>query len=227
MKHHEREFFVSRIRCGFYLIDYNGFKIKLLTPTAEDEFYANQVYADSYARCVDDGIKTQDEMLEWMKEKDLWSDDEDLKIEGLQKDIEKLKKGLYINRFRSEIISQIRLGLKKGKDQLMQAHAKKHSFFEQTADAQAAVDRSIYDLKNNAYIGDKLCDFENIDTSYIWSKFSSLLLDEGQARELARNDPWKGLWLFSATNNAITLFPSNKDRSLSYDQKSILIWSKR
>ena len=63
------------------------------------------------------------------------------------------------------IISQIRLGLKKGKEQLIETQAKKYSFFEQTAEAQAAVDKSMYELKNNAYIGDKLCDFENIDTN--------------------------------------------------------------
>ena len=226
MKHHEREYFVSRIRCGFYLIDYNGFKIKLLTPSVDDEFYTQQVYMDSYERCLEDGIKTQDEMLEWMKERDLWSNDEELKIEGLQKDIDKLKKALYTNRFRSEIVSQIRRGLEKGREQLFKAQANKYSFFEQTAEAQAAVDKSIYELKNNAYVGDKLCDFENIDTSYIWSKFSSLLLNEGQIRDLARNDPWKGLWLFSGSNNATTLFPNNKERSLSYDQKAILIWSR-
>ncbi len=226
MKHHEREYFISRLRSGFYIVDYSGFKIKILTPTIEQEFYAQQVFKDSYERCLDDGIKNQEEMLDWMKEKELWSEEDDKKIEGLEKDIEKLKKGLYTNRFRSDICSQIRHGLKIGREQLQESQNKKYSFFEQTAEAIASVDKSIFELTKNAYVGDQLCDFTDIDTNYIWSKYSSLLLKEKDIRELARNEPWRGIWLFAATNNSTKMFANKEDRVLSYDQKSIIIWSK-
>ena len=40
MKQHEREFFVYRIRSGKYFIDYNNIRLKIITPTIDEQFEA-------------------------------------------------------------------------------------------------------------------------------------------------------------------------------------------
>ena len=50
MTPYEREYFVSRIRAGFYIVKLRDFDVKILTPTAEDEFFANQVFMESVDR---------------------------------------------------------------------------------------------------------------------------------------------------------------------------------
>ena len=52
----EREFLVFRIRSGVYRIPYNGFTVKILTPTIEDEFEACEVYDRSYYEAMNDEI---------------------------------------------------------------------------------------------------------------------------------------------------------------------------
>ena len=47
MKQHEREFFVYRIRSGKYFIDYNNIRLKIITPTIDEQFEAENVYINS------------------------------------------------------------------------------------------------------------------------------------------------------------------------------------
>ena len=48
MKHHEREYFVSRLRSGTYLVEYENFVLKIVPPTVEDEFYINKSFMDAF-----------------------------------------------------------------------------------------------------------------------------------------------------------------------------------
>ena len=62
MNPYEREYFISRLRTGFYILSDGPTKIKLLAATIEQEYQVNEVYIDAYNSCVMDGILTEDEM---------------------------------------------------------------------------------------------------------------------------------------------------------------------
>ena len=66
MKQHEREYFVSRIRSGIYYVNYDNIKVKVLTPTIEDELLANDLFNETYQLSLDDALMTEEEMLDWM-----------------------------------------------------------------------------------------------------------------------------------------------------------------
>ena len=48
MKQHEREYFVSRLRSGMYLVEYDNFRLKVVSPTIEDEFYINKAFMEAF-----------------------------------------------------------------------------------------------------------------------------------------------------------------------------------
>ena len=87
MKQHEREYFISRIRSGNYVLRHDNLKLNVLTPTILDEFEANEVFINSMTSSFKEGVKSQDEMLDWMKQHNLWTDEDEEKSEGLKKDI--------------------------------------------------------------------------------------------------------------------------------------------
>ena len=91
MKQHEREYFVSRIRSGIYYINHNNIKVKVLTPTIEDELLANDLFNETYQLSLDDDLMTEEEMLDWMESKGFWTEKDDEKIKGLEKDLERLR----------------------------------------------------------------------------------------------------------------------------------------
>ena len=162
MKQHEREYFISRIRSGFYLVKFNHSAIKILTPTLDDEFSIHQAYMDSFNESLGKGLKTEDQMVEWMKERGLWSQEDEEKIKGLEKDIERLKLEIYQAANNNKLKQQIRLYLRAGEKQLSKMIDKKSKYFLNTCEGIASTEKIYEMLKLCSYDGSDPCDFEAI-----------------------------------------------------------------
>ncbi len=224
MKQHEREYFISRIRSGILFIKEPGISLKIVTPTILEEYQINETYNQSYVNAINDGIKTEKEITEWMIEKELWTDDDENKLNGIKKDIDKLKIEIFNSRNNHSLVQKIRLYLREAEKHLIKQINKKNLFYENTCESIASLDRSFHYLKLCTYLNDKLYDFELYSLEYILHKYYSLMLPEPQLRELARNEPWKTLWILNGSN-VFKLF-DNFERQLSIDQRNLLIWSK-
>lgn len=224
MKHHDREYFISRIRCGYYIIRENGITLKIYTPTPEEEFEINEIYRDAYERAVYDDFKTEDEMLLWMRERELWTEEDDDKIEGLKKDLERLKVEIFNARNNETLKEKIRMYIRTGEKQLSKQYEKKNSFQMNTCEGVALLEKSIAFLKRCTFLNGQLYDFESIQVDDLLSKYYAMVLNDSQIRELSRNEPWRSLWVLNESN-CVKLF-SNDSRTLSIDQRNLLIWSK-
>ena len=223
MTPYEREYFISRIRSGFYLIRLNDFDVKVLTSTSEDDFYANQVFMDSYDKSRSDDLMTEDEMVAWLKEKDLWSDEKDQKIEDIEKEIEKLKIEIFNARSNVKLREQIRLYIRAAEKASLSLKNEKHEYFANTCEGIALQDKAIEVFKRCCFARGKPLDFDEIDLHSLFHKYNSLVLVDTQTRELARNEPWRSLFILK---DELDLFGNEKGRHLSLDQKGILIWSR-
>lgn len=224
MKQHEREYFISRIRSGIYTIKWDSLLLKIYMPTIEDECEINESYIEAYNKAIDDDFKTEEEMLEWMREKELWTDKDDEKIEGLKKDIERLKIEIFNARNNEKLRETIRMYIRAGEKQLVKQNEKKNLYQMNTCEGIAILEKSITFLKKCTYVNNELYDFQSIGPDELLSLYYSKLLNDTQIRDLARNEPWRSLWLLNESK-AIQLF-YNKERTLSIDQRNILIWSK-
>ena len=224
MKQHEREYFISRIRSGIYTIKINGLTLKIYQPTIEQEFEINQIFQESYAQAIEDDFMTEDQALQFMIYQGLWSEQDDEKIEGLKKDIERLKIEIYNARNNEKFKEQIRAYLRAGEKQLRKQSEKKAMFYTNTCEGLSILEKSFAFLERCTYLNGSLFDFESVNIEDVLNSYYSLILPENAIRELARNEPWRSLWALNSSNS-FDLF-SNKNRELSPDQKSLLIWSK-
>lgn len=224
MKHHDREYFISRIRCGYYTIKENGIILKIYTPTTEDEYEINEVYRDAYEKAMYDDFKTENEMTEWMLEKELWTKEDDDKIEGLKKDLERLKVEIFNARNNETLREKIRMYIRAGEKQLIKQGEKKSAFHMNTCEGIALLEKSIAFLKRCTFLNGQLYDFESIQIDEVLSKYYSMILSDSQIRDLSRNEPWRSIWVLNETNS-FHLF-NNSNRNLSIDQRNLLIWSK-
>lgn len=222
MNTYEREYFVSRIRSGMYIVKLNDIKIKILTPTIEDEFFANEVFMESFDQARSDSIFTQDEMLEWMQERGLWTQDKEEKIEGCKKDIEKLKVEIFNARSKERLRETIRSYLRAAEKALSKLQAEKDDLFGKTCEGIALQDKSMFLFSKSCFIDSEPVNIENIDLTSLYYEYNALQLSEKQIRELARNDPWRLCWY---SKDYTPLFGNEKNRTLSNDQKGMLIWS--
>ena len=223
MKQHEREFFVYRIRSGKYFIDYNNIRLKIITPTIDEQFEAENVYINSLDKSLSDGIKTSDQMVEWMMERELWTEADEEKLTGLKKDVEKLKIEIYNYRLQEGPREKIRQYLRAGEEQIAEHASKKFSHQDITCEGIAFLEKSLFLIKKCTFFGSDLYDFSHMSSRDVWMDYQRLICSENTVRELAREDPWRSTWMLK-DGNLFNLF-ANQDRELSTDQKNLLAWS--
>jgi len=221
MKQHEREYFVSKIRSGKYYIKYKDIKLTVLTPTIDDLYFIEEKYYNTYNECLFDGIKTDEQVEEWMIQKNLWSLEKDQKIEGIKKDIEKVKVQMYENRFNLNLVTNGKSVLRTGEKQLKDLAGEKAKFFRNSCEGVALGSRVGEYMKRCTFFGSELYDFSTAPVEVLSNLYYSMLVKDSDCRELARTDPWRSVWLMK---DQVKLF-ANDDRELSHDQKNILVWS--
>jgi hypothetical protein len=222
MNSYEREYFVSRIRAGFYLIKIDNVKVKVLTPTIEDEYLSNEVFMQAFDQARSDDIMTFDETVEWMIDRGLWSQEKDDKIEGLKKDIEKLKVDIFNHRNDIRMRESARALLRAAEKVLTKVQSEKDDLFSKSCEGIAIQEKTMYLFEKSCFVGSEPLDISCIDLSSLYYQYNQLQLSETQLRELARNDPWRLCWY---TKDHTPLFANEKYRTLSNDQKGILIWA--
>jgi len=220
----EREFLVFRIRSGVYKLPYNGFNIKILTPTIEDEFESCEVYDRSYYEAMNDDIMTHEECVEWMMEDELWTYEEDLKIKQIIEEIENLKVNVYKKYNNGRLRESARIYLRAAENGLKKLENKKNSYYGNTCEGIAQLDKSMFLLEACSYVGGEKIDPDSVELNDLLNKYYSLILKEADSREIARSEPWRSIWTLRETNT-FKLF-SNIKRELSIDQKNLLIWSR-
>ena len=224
MKIHEREYFISRVRSGIYDIKQGGMTLRIVSPTIEDEYAISLAYMKSYERALEAELMTEDEMLDWMRSRRLWTEDDDTKITAIEKDLERLKVEIFNARFHSEKREHIRRYIRAAEKALGQQLDKKNSNKQNTCEGIASLEKSLAFIKRCTFVGGEPCDFEAIDINNVLYEFNDMILSEKDVRDLARNEPWRSLWLIKESYD-LKLF-ANQDRELSIDQKNVVVWSR-
>jgi hypothetical protein len=224
MKQHEREYFISRIRSGIFIINQKGLKLKVCSPKLESELELSEEYRKAYDEAFDEGVMSESEMLSWMGDKGLWTEEDESKVKGLEDDLERLKIEIYESRYSPGLVDQIRMGLRIGERQLKEQVAKKGHFTANTCEGIASIERARALTRQNTYLNGELYDFELLDTDEVLTTYNSLLCSEKMMRELVNNDPWKLIWYMREIEGS-SLFV-DKGRQLTPDQKNIVVWSR-
>ncbi len=224
MKQHERDYFVSRIRNGKYRIQIFKQELEILSPTIEDEYYINKAYMDGMESSLDEGFKTNEEMVFWMVEKNLWSYNEDADLKMYQQKVKDLKIDIYNARNSIKSRERVRSEIRNTELEVSKLNQKKSAYYNNTCEGIATVEKISEFLKRCTFCKGELYDFEELPVDLVSSKYYSLFLAEQQIRELARNEPWRTIWSLNDTNS-VSLF-NNGGRELSHDQKNIMVWSK-
>jgi len=223
MKQHEREYFVTRIRAGFCLVRERGLNLKILTPSIQQSYESSEVFNDAYNKAYADGIMDEEDMHLWMIEHGLWSDDDDERIKGLEKDIENMKVEIYNARNYEEKRERIRLIIRAGEDQLHEMRMKKAAYNTNTCEGIASLEKWKWIIENCTLMNGKPYNFEELSIDYVLHAYQSTFISEKKIRELARTDPWKSTWTITEKCED-TLF-RNEGRELGVDQKNMVIWS--
>lgn len=191
MEFREREMLIARIVSGLLRVGRDHW---LRPPTREQRLLAQAAYQDAYEDALAQECHTEDTLRAWLVRERLWSDEEEKLLEGLEKDIENLKVGLFqtfANRSKSRAAREALAGAKAKRDGLF---ARRHAFDQQTCGGLALQARLRYLVRQCLVTPSgrrvrSAAALEEAATRYLTSR-----LGEAQYRELARTEPWRTTW---------------------------------
>lgn len=224
MNIHEREFFIGLIRTGKVFVESHGIELEIKPLTIEQNFKCNQIFKKAYDKAYSEEFMTEDDVNIWMIDNHLWTAMDDRQTDIFNENIENLKVEIYNSRTDTKKVKKIRSNIRVTELQLSAHLNKKFVYYSNTCEGIASSEKLSWIIKNTTYLGKKLYDFEHISLEYVIDEFQSSFLSEKKLRELARNDPWRSIWV-TRKNSKIRLFNNPKNCELTYNQKNLLIWS--
>ena len=158
------------------------------------------------------------------QDRGFWTDEDDEREKGLQKDLDKLRIEIFKARNNESQREVIRKYIRAGEEQQLQHIRKKHIYQENTCEGLAILQKSLELLRRCTYVGKELFDFGSIDIKEIWNLANHQMCDDKQLREIARSEPWKSTWMLK-DSETFSLFHRN-GRELTIEQRNLLMWSR-
>lgn len=196
--------FLSRIISGILIFDSNNKRYCLKYPSTRLKYESELYYSSIYDDAKFSGWLTKTDVLSYLKDYGVWSNQKEQELSGIKKQIESLKielfKSLVQPRKQKGIRSKLK-GLKLSQEKYLQT---KHSLDYMTLEGycenlknQFLIINSLYILNNNNEMEPVFLDKTNIDYTELESISSDITkhnIDMSTFRSLARNEVWKNYW---------------------------------
>jgi hypothetical protein len=230
MKQHEREYFTARVRSGVIKIQFKDFDIKVEPISIGQNLDVQEHFLKAYREAEEEGFLTSEDLLESLKKRGIWTEEDEEREKGLEKDIERLQIELFQNKNKSDMVKKIRLYLKAGKKQYEEILSKKGTFFENSCEGIAQHKKLekillLSCFKQQADGSYVLYDFEETPVDVVMRLYGAQVASEESIRDIARSEPWRSTWILK-DSDCYNLFYSMKDKELTTDQRNLIIWSK-
>lgn len=221
-----REVLVNRIISGVHVFPYEGRIFLVYPPTLVDKAKGEAVYLTTVENNRFNQIQTQETIEQVLIDSGVWSMVMAAQLAALPKEIDNLKVDLFHSYFKSRQLERVRRQLRKAKQRLEELTIARHSLDDATIEGVARL------AKNNYLMSRCL---RHSDGSPLTDSLSSKIIERASvfvanntiteiaARELARTDPWKGIWVASKVEGSLFGQPATL---LTDEQKSLILWSR-
>jgi hypothetical protein len=226
----ERELALARILAARERVLVRGRRLWVRAATPDDRLAAAEAYAEVLAEAYGRGVPPGTDVLAELVRRGLWDPKDDRVLEGLDKDVENLKVGLFKYAKKPRELASGRRLLAHARSERARLLARKHQLHHVTAEAAAAAARA------RVAVGRCLLaeDGRTPLLADVWAGDASLLDDavrayaaarptEGRVRELARTEPWRGLWACRHSEGSVFGVPA---ALLTDDQRGLTVWSR-
>lgn len=215
-----KDLLTNRIVSGTVRIKVEGHPLLIKTPSRLHRYIASEIYEKTLHK----NKVTEDLLLGYLINKDLWNQTKENRLKNFEKDIEKLKEGLCDLVFRESDWNDTKRMLKIAKTEYNKLLQEKSKYFEFTNVALATL------AKNRYLFAHSLHNKNGLAIKNYWksrsdlidkaiSKYNKIKLTEEDYRELARSDPWRSIW---NQNEDVFGIPST---DYSEEQRILCNWS--
>lgn len=229
----ERDLLVSRITSGYMrcnIVVNKEEKVFCLQPlTRQQKYISNELYYEILYEAELNNVLSNEEMLSWMIEYDIWNDDLQERYDGLNKDIEEIKVKLFQLTFNSKQRRIVRTKLEQAKIEVDELYGSRHSYDYVTAQGLALgakmrylIGSSLLYSDGRSYWKDDGWNEEDSVIDKILEHCAETKLADEQVRELSRTEPWSSIWSSCKNSqDAFGVFSSD----MTAEQQALINWS--
>jgi len=196
---------VHRISLGHLYFKTNDIEYIYISPSVEIKYEAELLYEEIIQNNKFESWMTQEGLKKFLEKIEVWTTEDEELLKTTEKNLEKLKLSLYLNRLQKEKVKKIKKNIEWSKDSINKLFKKKHSFDYLTLEDYAAFQKneyifihSIYYKHNKERVFDNDPDHESFMniTSHITENFINI----DTYKKIARSEYWKTLWNSNKNN---------------------------
>lgn len=197
---------LCRILSGNYIFIVNDTKYMLKYPSMSTRYAADIFANDEYEKLKFNSWIQQEDIVYFLIENGLWSNDGDTVLASLDKQVEDYKVELYKNHLNPARVKQLRQKLNSTRKNHLRLFNRRHSLDYITLEGyvdnlrdQYLLLHSVYDLDNNLIFND----INNVDIELLGRLATTINQDTipmETFRKLARFPKWKNYWICNKTN---------------------------
>jgi hypothetical protein len=230
MEFYEREYFVLKILSGLHRVSVGGRFFCVKSNTIEDKYRASEIYRNIILSKPDD-IYDEETIEDYLIENGYWSNSLAQRLKTVEKEIENTLVLLFQNRTNKSIQKRNRPKLAEYREERMELLGKRHGHDDRTIEYVATLAKQKFLVGSALYENDKKY-WSSYDD---WNKPDDLLekivnqlnketIPYNTYRELARTEPWRGIWVAKKSGCPIFPFPAYE---LTEGQQLLISWSVR
>ena len=181
-----------------------------------------EIYDEAYNKAYFNNILLKKDLKEILFYRELWSPDDDKRIKELDKKIENLKVDAYKSHFDRRKVQGIKRYIRLSEKERIEIEAKNKSLDHISCEGLADFSRSAWIIESSTFNqnGDHY-NWSDCNISDIMGFVSQKHIHPSDFRMIARNDPWRSMWMIGKTNGNLldkcsTQFTVNQTQLCSY-----------
>lgn len=231
----QKELIISRILSGSvrlsFLYEDKRHVLLIKRPTTDQLYQGQEIFAETLQDAIFSGVFSDREVEVLSYETGIWDTEKENLLEQHQKNIQDFKVQLYQFAFRATEREKIRQYLIQAKHDVEQLYLQKNVLYGYTASYLAnqarvrfTIAMSLRNPDGSPYYKNE-SDYWQADYQFVDVIYSILLknrLAEPEYREIARTEPWRGLWDSADKSGSLFGCPASE---YNEEQREISLWS--
>ena len=222
MELYEREFFISEIIHGIKLIRDGDSFLESRPLTTKQRYMSNIIYMEAYEESLLNGVKTRKEMIQLLIDEGIWSKEYQDELDKFDDKKEDLKVAIFENFLRPSTREKFRQELRDLEKREKKLNLIKNANSHLDCEGIATFTKSVWITENSIFFEDGTpYDFSTMSLTAVMNRVNASILDMEDFRELAREDPFKNIWMID--KNVESIF-NRKICELSDSQRLLMTW---
>lgn len=172
-----------------------GLSLYIEEPNQDLMYDSMEIYNDAYEKAYFDGVMIEEELNNFLLDHDIYTPLDDMDLEKIKKENEKLKLSAYKNFLNKRELARIKFLLRENENRYSKIVNKKSQFSHLTCSGVASYCRWNWIIERSTFKKDgSRYGWREVGISKLMSHYENSSISMKDFRAVARSDEWRPIW---------------------------------